>query len=88
MKEPIHDFKVDEIVYMMSGKKLWKGIITNNRMHDAYIDVQWLNQGGGGGSPCCWSLHRTKEDAIQEWYEYELEKLQKSHKRILNTKIK
>jgi len=88
MKEPTHDFNVDEIVYMMSGKKLWKGIITNNRMYDWYVNVTWLNQGLGHGSPCCQSLHRTKEDAIKEWYNYELEKLEKAHKRLLNTKIK
>jgi hypothetical protein len=47
MKEVKHDFKIDEIVYLMSGKKLWKGIVVNPRIYDAYINVTWLNQCGG-----------------------------------------
>jgi len=88
MKEPKHDFKTDDIVYLMSGKKLWKGIVINPRMYDDYVNVTWLNQGGSHGSPCYLSLHKTKEAAIQEWYDKEVEKLEKSHKRLLNTKIK
>jgi hypothetical protein len=42
---------------------------------------------GGDGSPCYLSLYRTKEAAIKDWYDKELENLNKSHKRLLNTKI-
>jgi hypothetical protein len=88
MIEPKHNFQIGDTVYLMSGKKLYKGIVTDNKMYDAYVNVTWLNQSGGHGSPCYLSLHKTKDGAIQEWYINAMNVLNKSHKRLLNTKIK
>lgn len=89
MTELKHNFQIGDIVYLMSGKKLYKGIVKDVSCRwGEYVNVEWLNQRGGKGCPHCSSLHKTKDSAIQEWYIKAMNELNITHKRILNTKIK
>ena len=93
----LHNFKNGDKVYLMNGRMLMSGIITDQRHSDPYkfdkfpiekmeyLPVRWDGM-KGWGSPHFSSLSLTKEPLIQKWYEEELERLNKTHKRLLNSK--
>lgn len=90
----IHDFKDKEVVYLMSGKRLMIGVITDEICGDDfkftkiplasrnYIPVKW-NGKNGHGSPAYFSLYRTKKEALDNWKNIELEKINKVYNRYI-----
>ena len=90
----IHDFKDKEVVYLMSGKRLMIGVITDENCDDEfkftkiplssrnYIPVKW-NGKDGHGSPPYFSLYRTKKEALDNWKNIELEKINKVYNRYM-----
>lgn len=79
----LHDFIDGETVYLMSGKRLFIGVISDiNCSNNKYISVIW-NGNLGKGSPCYTSLYHTKKDALDNWRSVEMAKIEKIYKNYI-----
>jgi hypothetical protein len=89
-----HDFVNGETVYLMAGKRLMIGVISDGNCADDYkfsvipvgerdyVSVRW-NGKMGYGAPHYSSLYHTKKEALDDWREQELAKIDKIYKKYI-----
>lgn len=74
----IHDFKIGDTVYIIIFSRLLVGIVYEVKGYDnyhPYVPVKW--EKNGTGAPLHTSIHKTKEDAVNTWYDEQKNKLEK-----------